>query len=403
MNLYMYMEISLQEVCIPIPHVRAMLSRNNHRMKRPTRLPGFVLSLAMALAVPLSVGAEEGGSPTSPTKSTTQEPSLWNPLTWKWVPSDKEILKYRRTWNPLSNGPIMISGVDIHPKGQFTFHPFVFTQISEKRFGNDLTVDRTTSPTHSYQVAPLVTTAYGITDHLELNVAFASSTWWARDSTQFNQGQGGPVTTDTGLGDTQIYLKYRPIIQDPDGWRPSVTTFHQLVLPTSRWITGTESPPGGFAPLGRLPATRFGSTTWTEGVLLRKILQQFRISGGLFYSYHLPGSDAGQNTYPADVVNTRLIVEHILDEKRGFAYNIEFVGLHGVPWRADGHEINRGVKHGFNVLGVNPAVQWRFGQSNFVGAAGVLFTVAGQNVQDAIYPNFSIYYYWSKTGKVIMR
>ncbi|MEK6617438.1 MAG: hypothetical protein AABY90_01960, partial [Nitrospirota bacterium] len=320
-----------------------------------------------------------------------------------WVPSQEEIQKYRRSWNPLSNGPIFISGVDIHPQGQFTAHPFIFSQISEKRFGNDLTVNRSTSSTHSYALSPLVTTAYGITDHLELNIAFSTSTFWARDSTEFNRGQGGPVTTNTGLGATQIFLKYRPIIQDPDGWRPSITTFNQFTLPTSRWVTGTESPPGGFAPLGRLPATRFGSLTWTEGVMARKILQPFRISGGVFYSYHLPGSDAGQNTYPADEVNTRLIFEHILDDKRGFGYSLEFVGLHGLSWRADGHPINSGVRNGSNLLGIEPVIQWRFGQSNFVAAAGVLFTVAGQNTLDAIYPNFSIYYFWSKTGKVIMR
>lgn len=320
-----------------------------------------------------------------------------------WVPSQEEIQKYRRMWNPLSNGPILISGVDIHPTGQFTFHPFVFTQISEKRFGNDMTVDRTISRTHSYQIAPLVTNAYGITDHLELNVGFSSSTFWARDSVGFNNGQGGPVTTNTGLGDSQIYLKYRPIIQDPDGWRPTVTTFNMIVLPTSKWVTGTKSPPGGFAPLGRLPATRFGALTWTEGLMFRKILQPFRVSGGVFYSYHLPGSDAGQNTYPADAVNTRLIFEHILDDKRGFGYSLEFVGLHGLSWRADGHPINSGVKNGFNLLGIEPVIQWRFGQSNFVAAAGVLFTVAGQNTLDAIYPNLSIYYYWSKSGKIIMR
>jgi len=321
---------------------------------------------------------------------------------FEWVPSPEEIQKYRRTWNPLSNGPMFISGVDIHPKGQFTAHPFVFSQISEKRFGNQLTVDRTTSQTHSYQIAPLVTMAYGITAHLELNVGLGMSAFWAKDTGQFNQGKGGPWTTNVGMGDTQIYLKYRPIVQDPDSWRPSITTFNMIVLPTSRWVTGTESPPGGFAPLGRLPASRFGSLTWTEGVMFRKILQPFRLSGGVFYSYHFPGSDAGMNTYPADIVNTRLILEHILDDQRGFGYNLEFVGFHGLSWRADGHEINAGGKNGFNSLGLQPSIQYRLGE-HWVGAAGVLFTIAGQNVLDAIYPNFSIYWYWSRTGKVIMR
>lgn len=92
-----------------------------------------------------------------------------------------------------------------------------------------------------------------------------------------------------------------------------------------------------------------------------------------------------------------------MDDKKGLGYNIEFIGLHGLTWRADGHPVNRGKPSGFSILGIEPAIQWRFGQSNFVGAAGVLFTVAGQNALDSIYPNFSIFWYWSKTGKVIMR
>ncbi|MGH8245889.1 MAG: hypothetical protein ACREUU_05600, partial [Gammaproteobacteria bacterium] len=218
---------------------------------------------------------------------------------------------------------------------------------------------------------------------------------------QFNEGHGGPVTTNTGFGDTQLYLKHRWVVQDPDTWRPTITTFNMIVLPTSQW-TGTERPPGGFAPLGRLPASRFGALTWTEGVMFRKNLQPFRISGGAFYSYHLPGSSGGQNTYAADLVNTRLIVEHILNDQKGFGYNIEFVGLHGLTWRADGHAINDGPKHGFNSLGIQPTVQYRL-SDKLVAAGGVLFTVAGQNTLDALFPNFSIYWYWSKSGKVIMR
>ena len=73
-----------------------------------------------------------------------------------------------------------------------------------------------------------------------------------------------------------------------------------------------------------------------------------------------------------------------------------------LPWRADGHDINVGGRHGFNSFGVQPTLQYRLGE-HWVGAFGCLFTVVGQNTLDAIYPNFSIYYYWSQTGKVIMR
>ena len=135
--------------------------------------------------------------------------------------------------------------------------------------------------------------------------------------------------------------------------------------------------------------------------MVRKNFQPFRFSAGVFYTYSAPGNDGGHNTYPGDLVNTRLAVEHILNDAKGFGYTIEFVGLHGVPFRADGHSVN--IKpSSFTTLGIGPTVQWKFSE-HWLGAAGVLFTVAGQNAVDAIYPNFSLYYYWSKTGKVTMR
>lgn len=319
---------------------------------------------------------------------------------WDWVPSEHEIQKYRKSWNPFSHGPILLQAVDIQPEGQLSIREFLFSQIGEHSYGNrlGLPTERNNGPVHLYAISPSVNTAYGFTDHIELGVAVSLNSFWARDS----RGQGGPGTTDTGLGDSSLIMKYRPIVQDPDGWRPSITHFTQIVLPTSRWITGTERPPGGFAPLGRLPNTRFGELGITQGVMIRKNIQPFRISAAVFYTHSAPGSDAGMTTYTGDVINTRLIFEHILDDKKGFGYNIEFSGLHGTTWRADGHTINRGQRSGFNTLGVEPAVQWRMGE-HWVAAAGVLFTVAGQNAIDSIYPNLSIFWYWSKTGKVIMR
>ena len=98
----------------------------------------------------------------------------------------------------------------------------------------------------------------------------------------------------------------------------------------------------------------------TEGVLFRKNLNPFRISGELFYTYTAPGSTA-----------------------------------------ADGHRTNS-TPSTFELFGIEPAVQYRFGE-HWVGAAGVLFTVAGQNNIDAIYPNFSLYYCWDKKGSATMR
>lgn len=320
-----------------------------------------------------------------------------------WTPSNEEIAKYRKSWNPFSEGPLLIQSVDIHPKGQLSVRPFLFSQISEKSYGNQLTtpVDAKNGSTHLYSVQPLVTVTYGLTDHLELGAATSMNTFWAKDSNSFNQGKGGPWTTDTGMGDFSIILKYRPIVQDPDSARPSVTLYNQIVLPTSRW-TGTERPPGGFAPLGRLPATKFGELGVTEGLTFRKNSEPYRISGGVYYTYSAPGSNAGQTTYVGDVVNTRLIFEHFLDDKKGLAYNIELATVHTATWRADGHAINQGPRSGSTVIGIEPAIQYRFTDS-LVGAVGVLYTVAGQNTADAFYPNFAIQWYWNQGKQVIMR
>jgi len=314
-----------------------------------------------------------------------------------WVPTEEEIRKYRRSWNPFSHGPVLLSAVDIQPKGQLHVRPFIFSQIGTRSYGNTLGgfPSAKPGPVHLYSVQdPFIQSAYGLTDHFELGAATSLQSFWAR--------QNGETTTETGMGDTSLVLKYRPIVQDPETWRPSVTWFNQLVLPTSKWLD-TEKPPGGFAPIGRLPSTRFGEIGITQGLTMRKNIQPFRFNAGVFYTYAAPGSQGNKTTYTGDIINTRFVFEHILDDKRGLGYNIELVTLHGLTWRADGHDINAGQRSGFDTIGIEPAIQWRFGDSNFVGAAGCLFTVAGRNSIDAFYPNFSVFWYWSKTGKVIMR
>ncbi len=312
-----------------------------------------------------------------------------------WVPRDEEIKKYRQSWNPFSHGPILVQAVDIQPKGQLSIREFLFSQIGENSYGNRLStpIDRKDGPVHLYQVNPSINAAYGLSNHIELGAALPINAFWAR--------QNGTVANDAGLGDVSLIMKYRPVVQDPDSWRPSFTHFSQIVLPTSRWA-GTERPPGGFSPLGRLPNTRFGEFGITQGIMARKNLEPFRISSALFYTYSVPGSEGTTTTYSPDVINARLIVEHILDDKNGFGYNVEVSTLHGLTWRADGHALNRGQRNGFTVVGVEPAIQWKFGEA-WVAAAGVLFTVAGQNAIDAIYPNISLYWYWNQSGKVIMR
>lgn len=246
---------------------------------------------------------------------------------------------------------------------------------------------------HLYQISPSINTAYGLTNHIEVGAAISMNSFWAT--------QNGQSTSSTGFGDTSLIMKYRPIIQDPGGWRPSLTHYTQIVLPTSRWADA-DKPPGGFSPLGRLPSTRFGEYGLTQGLMTRKNLEPIRISAAVFYTYAAPGESNGTNTYTGDIVNTRLIFEHILNDQNGFGYNIEISTLHGLTWRADGHEINSGQKSGFTIIGVEPALQWNFSQ-NWLVAVGCQFTVAGQNAVNAIYPNLSVFWFWDKSGKIVMR
>ncbi len=350
-------------------------------MRRGSRYVGLVFTFTILCELPFALNAIE------------------------WFPSDEETQKYRKSWNPLPHGPIFVTIADTLPKGQVYVRPFIYSQISQHQYGNQLSFPsgRQSGP-HLYSVQhPYLQAGYGLSTHIQLGAAISASTFWVKDSDAFNRGEGGPWKTNTGLGDTSLYFKYRAVIQDPDTWRPTMTFHTQLGLPTGKWFTGTEKPPGGFAPVGRLPTTQFGSLAVTEGIVLRKNVEPFRVNAGVYYTYHPPGSDGGDNTYVGDIINTRLIFEHILDEKHGLAYNLEFVGVHSLPGRIDGHSLNRGQVQGSNLLAAGPTIQWRFGDSNFVAAAGVLFTLAGQNALDSIFPNFSLFWYGSETGEVLMR
>src|SRR5436309_3561071 len=112
-----------------------------------------------------------------------------------WVPTEDEIKKYRKSWNPLSHGPMLISSPDIQPKGQWYIRPLIFTQIGESSFGNEfrLATDANRGPLHLYNIqSPFIQSAYGITDHLEMVGQTSIGGFWAR--------QNGKVDNDFGPG-----------------------------------------------------------------------------------------------------------------------------------------------------------------------------------------------------------
>ena len=390
-------------------------------------LGGFTPDRVWAAETPVqSSPSTETSSPA--TTAPTEEYSFFRPSPeweWRFFPTPQEIQKYRKSWNPFSHGPILANSPDVQPKGQFLIQLYVFSEVGNSQFqdnGMQAFNSDSPSPTKLRAVAPTWFLGYGITDNIELDIA-PQLLWYnsfpGTGTTNLAHPGEIPASTkhgnDIGLGDTTIYLKTRIRVQDPDSWKGTFTLYHGISLPTSQWFGtdtfGTHPIPGGFAPLGRLPATKFGGLSLTEGVMWRKNIQPFRFMGSVYYTYTIPGSTRGHTTYNGDIINTRFIAEWIADDKRGLGFALEFLSVHGLSWRADGHSLDNNLVStiqpvNYHLIGIEPSIQYTLfhGPSgSLVAAAGCLFTLAGQNDINAIYPNASIYYYWSKKGTPVMR
>jgi hypothetical protein len=329
---------------------------------------------------------------------------------WKYQPTNDELMRYRKSWNPFSHGPILANSPDVQPKSQWLIQAFVFSEFGDRQFGNKFGTNTSPAPVKLKAIAPTFWVGYGITDNVELDVV-PSFIWYdAQTNPAFSASSGTPTghkvtpNSDLGVGDTTIYLKWRLRVQDPDTWHPTFTLYNAVTLPSSQWF-GTDPIPGGFAPLGRLPATKFGGLGLTEGIMFRKNIEPFRFMASVYYTYTAPGSTAGQSTYNGDIINTRLIAEWIANDKRGLGFNLEFLSVHGLDYRLDGHDLN--IKPtSFNLLGVEPSAQYTLFYNESGGlaaAAGCILSIAGQNDIMAFYPNISLYYYWAKAGAPLMR
>ena len=77
------------------------------------------------------------------------------------VPTDVEIKKYRRSWNPPYRGSVFLQAVDTQPNGQLSIREFLFSHIGKSSFGNRLSLptDSKNGPVHLYQVSPSINTA----------------------------------------------------------------------------------------------------------------------------------------------------------------------------------------------------------------------------------------------------
>jgi hypothetical protein len=309
-----------------------------------------------------------------------------------WVPTEQEMAKYRGSWNPPTHGTSFATSADVPRQGQWFVRAYVQGQIGTGEFQNNAT--RTASPFSPDAVTPAATLYYGLTRHVYVALS-VSGIYWHADKPD-SEGR----TSGSGIGTSSLTLQYRPIVQDPDSWKPSISLYSNLSLPTNEWF-GTPGIPGGFTPLSRVPSSRFGAVAITEGILVRKNLEPFRVSGNVFYTHNFPGSgsDPSITEYGGDLISTHLALEHVLNEETGFGYLLELTTLQQLGTRLGGHPVNT-TPATFWLVGVQPGLEYTFSRyesgAKLVGALGVMFTVAGENDIGAIYPNISFKYFFDE-------
>ncbi|HEV2398992.1 MAG TPA: hypothetical protein VGS27_18750 [Candidatus Sulfotelmatobacter sp.] len=294
---------------------------------------------------------------------------------------------YRSSWNPLTAGPQLITTADLLAPGKFFVKTYAYSEFGWAQYGEGWSTGTQPLPQHLSVVNPQLEFDYGVTNSIQVDAYTPAVSWWQ------GAGQGQPASHGTGVGDTTVDLRYRFRIQRPGTWRPTLALVSYLALPTSSWFN-TPSTPGGFAPLGKLPSTHFGTPVLTEALAFRKNVRPFRVSGGVYYSYAIPSSNDGAPKRYGDIFQYRLAGEHVLNDKHGFGYAIELIGIHGLPFRIDRASVTAGQKT-FGVVGGQATVEYNL-THRIVSSVGVLFTAAGNRDIAGVFPNFSIYYYFGK-------
>ncbi len=330
-------------------------------------------------------GPSENPSGFKPVRLTHHHPSRNGP---------DAIEAYRKGWNPLTAGPNYTPQADSLPEGEFNARFFMYGQFDQAQYTNSWGITGLPQGYSNIQLLDLFAMFYGIEPNTEF--IFLPSIL-----TTFSTGEGN-IVDGTGLNDLSMAIKHRWVVQDPGSDRPSISTSLLVTLPTTAW-TGTPLPPGNtLPPISVVPSTRLGTPSLTAILLTRKNVKPFRISGDLEYTFSFPDngvlSGATQKTYNqfGDMVQERLSVEDVVDDRNGMGLILEFVGLSGLPFSLDGIGVNVHPST-FNLFGIQPAFEINLTE-RLAFSAGALLPVIGSNAYLATTPNFSLWYYWGSVG-----
>ncbi len=296
---------------------------------------------------------------------------------------------YKHSWNPLTAGPDLVSYADTLPEGVFNTRFFFYSRFTQAQYTDSGGVTGLPPGFYETQMLALQAMYFGVGSNTEIAILPSVIDTFS--------SIGGTSIDGAGLNDLTLGIKHRWIIQNPDSARPSFATFLFVTLPTTAWLN-TPVPKGGLPPISVLPATHFGSPSLTGTFLIRKNIRPFRFYGGLYYTYNFPGMESLTSADPrifaqfGDLLQYRMAVEDVINEKYGLGFILEAVGLSELPFSVDGLPINT-VPTNFNLFSVQPSIEVNV-TSRLALSVGVLLPAWGNNAYLATTPNFSLWYYF---------
>ena len=336
-------------------------------------------------------------SPTAPPSSPSPPGGTGNPAVAQDGPTDvplslngpDALSAYQHSWNPLTAGPNLVSYADTLPEGVFNARFFFYSRFTQAQYTDSGGITGLPPGFQETQLLALEAMYFGVGSNTELAILPSLiGTFSSID---------GLSTNGVGLNDLTIGIKHRWIIQNPDSARPSFASFLFLTLPTTAWL-GTPVPKGGLPPISVLPSTHFGSPSLTGTLLLRKNIRPFRFYGGLYYTYSFPGVESLTATDPrlfaqfGDLIQYRMAVEDVINDKHGLGLVLEVVGLSELPFSVDGIPVNT-TPTNFNLIAVQPTLEVNL-TPKLALSVGVLLPAWGNNAYLATTPNFSLWYYF---------
>ena len=324
--------------------------------------------------------------PVSPNKAPAVSPASAAPLS---LNGPDALAAYRKSWNPLTSGPDLMPQADTLPEGEFNVRFFMYGRLTQAQYSDSGGITGLPPGFSQTQLLDLFAMFYGLDQNTELVFLPSVVTTFSTDN--------GSSLNGVGLNDLTLGIKHRWVIQDPGSARPSFSTALLVTLPLTSWL-GTPVAPGGLPPINVVPSTHFGSPSLTLVSMARKNLKPLRLIGDVYYTFGFPGSlSASPGALPAysqfgDLLQYRLGIEDVVDDKNGLGFILEVAGLSGLPFSVDGMAINTRPQS-FNLVGIQPTVEYNL-TPRLAASFGVLLPAFGTNEYLATTPNFSLWYYF---------